>query len=383
VPSSSPRIVHLISEYSEREAMGRTVTETARRVDGEHFLITTQAHDHPDAFTEIVEVGGSITTFPMRSIDAVRAALDRISPDVVHVHAGALGPLFSSVSGFAGLPLVMTIYAWPVLPRPKAWRNASVAQMRASNVLQARVALTTVVPALAVSAALRRLGLSSVLTPDPRVRQKLSRDKHLRVVALKSGAPIDSRRAQWTDGPPTILFAGRAESVRGIDTVLDAFGLIRQQVPDARLRLLLIPRPELPELLRAAKAADYGTDLEVVTEPVPDLLAEMAAAQVGVWPFKFDYTTSPPAMAVAEALSVGLPVVATDVACVRAVMTNERNGLLVPPGNPVMLADAVSRLLVKEQQWRRFAEAGPLSVADFSWDHAAQTTAEQYRAIFQ
>ena len=67
---------------------------------------------------------------------------------------------------------------------------------------------------------------------------------------------------------------------------------------------------------------------------MPDLLAELAAAQVGTWPFKFDYTTSPPAMAVAEAMSVGLPVVATDVACVRAVLEPGVNGLSCPRPTP-------------------------------------------------
>jgi len=60
------------------------------------------------------------------------------------------------------------------------------------------------------------------------------------------------------------------------------------------LRLLLIPRPELPGLLARAGAADGAEAIEIVTEPVPNLLAELAEAQVGAWPFKFDYTTSPP-----------------------------------------------------------------------------------------
>ncbi len=104
---------------------------------------------------------------------------------------------------------------------------------------------------------------------------------------------------------------GRTETVRGLDTLLAAFPLVRQRVPGARLRLLLIPRPELPAILHRAAAADTAgaAAIEVVTGAVPDLLAELAAAQVGTWPFKFDYTTSPPAMAVAEAMSVGLPVV--------------------------------------------------------------------------
>ena len=104
-------------------------------------------------------------------------------------------------------------------------------------------------------------------------------------------------------------------------------------MPDARLRLLLIPRAELPEILERAGAAALADALEVVTEPVPDLAAELAAAQVGAWPFLFDYTTSPPAMAVAEAMTVGLPVVSTDVACVRAAVRDECDGLFVPAGD--------------------------------------------------
>ena len=380
-PDRPLRIVHLISEYSEHEAMGRTVTETARNIPGEHHLVTTRAHDKPDVFSGIFEVGGSITTFPMRSLPEIRAELDRISPDVVHVHSGALGPIFTAVSRLGNLPLVMTIYAWPVLPSPGEWRNATVSEMRASNVLQTRVALTTLIPRFAVTSALRRLGISAVLTPDPRVREKLSKAKGIRAIALKSGAPVDSRRAVWSEDAPTILFAGRSESVRGIDTILAAFPAIRRKVPNARLRLLLIPRPELETILSQANAGDFGDALEVITEPVSDLLTEMTKAQVGVWPFKFDYTTSPPAMAVAEALSVGLPVVATDVACVRAVLTDGENGRAVPANDPQALADAVASLLTNREQWQRYAAAGPISVADFSWQEAAETTLAQYHQV--
>jgi glycosyltransferase involved in cell wall biosynthesis len=119
----------------------------------------------------------------------------------------------------------------------------------------------------------------------------------------------------------------------------------------------------------------------VVTEPVPDLLAELAAAQVGTWPFKFDYTTSPPAMAVAEAMSVGLPVVGTDVACVRAVLEPEVGGLVVPPARPGALAQALVRLLSDEPTWQRYADAGVRSVRErLGWDRAATVTAAAYAA---
>ena len=43
-------VVHVIAEFSAKEAMGRTVLETVRRVPGRHHLITSAAHDTADAF---------------------------------------------------------------------------------------------------------------------------------------------------------------------------------------------------------------------------------------------------------------------------------------------------------------------------------------------
>jgi glycosyltransferase involved in cell wall biosynthesis len=117
---------------------------------------------------------------------------------------------------------------------------------------------------------------------------------------------------------------------------------------------------------------------------VSDLLGEMAAAQVGVWPFKYDYTTSPPAMAAAEALSVGLPIVATDVSCLRAVVEDGVNGVVVPPAAPAALAAAVVDLLRDEALWRRYAKAGPITVTRrLGWDQMAATTSAAYSAVLE
>jgi glycosyltransferase involved in cell wall biosynthesis len=375
-------VVHVIAEFSAREAMGRTVAETAGRVAGEHHLVTSRAHDGTAAFAGVHELGGGIGAFPLGRGRQLAATLDRLRPDVVHLHAGALGPLQAALPALRGHRTMLTVYAWPTLPGPRAWRRARIGEMRASNVLQPRVALTSILPAVLAAAALRRCGATTVLTPDPRVARRLGQRAGLTVVRLPSGAPVDGRRARFDPVRPTIVFAGRAETVRGLDTLLAALPQVLRHVPDARLRLLLIPRPELPAILARAGAARGSGAVEVVTEPVPDLLAELAAAQVGVWPFKFDYTTSPPAMAVAEAMSVGLPVVATDVACVRAVLEPEVNGVAVPPADPAALARGIVRLLTDETTWRRFAEAGAGSVRDrLGWDRAAEVTAQAYAAV--
>lgn len=135
---AGPRVVHLISEYSTHEAMGRTVTETAMRVPGEHHLVTTKAHDGGDVFASVHELGGRIEAFPMSGRDRLHEILDEINPDVVHLHAGALGPILAQRSGLGAsgsgtYPLAMTIYAWPGLPGAAAWKHAGWTGLRSSN----------------------------------------------------------------------------------------------------------------------------------------------------------------------------------------------------------------------------------------------------------
>ncbi len=134
--------------------------------------------------------------------------------------------------------------------------------------------------------------------------------------------------------------------------------------------------------MEEARAAGLGENLDVVTEPVADLLGEMAAAQVGTWPFKYDYTTSPPAMAAAEALSVGLPTVGTEVSCVEAVIEDGVNGDLVPPADAKALAAAIVRLLKDRETWDRYNTAGPESVTrNLSWEGMGRAVAQAYADV--
>ena len=370
------RIVHVIAEFSAHEAMGRTVTEIAQRVPGEHVVITTSAHDGREAFAEVVELGGAVETFPLGRREALDSALARLKPDLVHVHGGALVPLLVTRTAIPWYPNLLTMYAWPVLPSLRRLRAGGVRAAMQSNVLRPRVLASSVLPKWLVKRSLRRSGTREVLTPDPRVERKLGATR------VGSGGPQDSRRAVYTDQAPVVLFAGRAESVRGIDTLLACFPDVVREVPDARLRLLLIPRPELDALLETARAAGLGENLDVVTEPVADLLGEMAAAQVGTWPFKYDYTTSPPAMAAAEALSVGLPTVGTEVSCVEAVIEDGVNGDLVPPADAKALAAAIVHLLKDREAWDRYHAAGPESVTrNLSWEGMGRAVAQAYSDV--
>ncbi len=71
-----------------------------------------------------------------------------------------------------------------------------------------------------------------------------------------------------------------------------------------------------------------------------------------------------------EALSCGLPTVAITAGGTPEAVEHERNGLLVPPGDPDALADAVERLIRQPELAERFGRAGASDVRE-RWSFAA------------
>jgi glycosyltransferase involved in cell wall biosynthesis len=82
-------------------------------------------------------------------------------------------------------------------------------------------------------------------------------------------------------------------------------------------------------------------------------------------------------MCVLEAMAAKLPVVSTDVGSVGEMLLPERTGLLVPPGNPAQLAEAITRILELPDRGRAWGEAGRRRVeAQFTRAEMVERTAK-------
>jgi glycosyltransferase involved in cell wall biosynthesis len=98
------------------------------------------------------------------------------------------------------------------------------------------------------------------------------------------------------------------------------------------------------------------------TPDVPVLLANS-----GVFAFPSLMEASP--NAVIEAMAAGLAIAASNAGGIPEVVSDGRNGLLVPPGDPVALADALSRLITDPDLCRRLGEAARETIGRrFSFD---------------
>ena len=105
---------------------------------------------------------------------------------------------------------------------------------------------------------------------------------------------------------------------------------------------------------------------------VPQLLA---ASDIFVLPSLWEGLP----MALLEGMASGLPVIATEVAGSRQVVTPGQSGILVPPGDPVSLAGAITRLLTSDAERMRLGRAARERVeAEFSAARQAARHAEAY-----
>jgi glycosyltransferase involved in cell wall biosynthesis len=82
-----------------------------------------------------------------------------------------------------------------------------------------------------------------------------------------------------------------------------------------------------------------------------------------------------------EAMVLGLPVVATAVGCVGQAVRHGVEGLLVPPGRPDLLAQALAGVVVDPTSRARLAAASRARGADFEVARSVRRMEETYRCL--
>jgi len=159
-----------------------------------------------------------------------------------------------------------------------------------------------------------------------------------------------------------IVFVGRHEPRKGLHVLLRAWPEVRRRT-GARLRVLGADPLQVRLLLARLRIPDDGIDaLGFVHEE--ERTRELLRAKAFVAPSLRGESFG---LVLTEAFACATPVVASDIAGYRDVMTAE-TGVLVPPDDPAALADAVVALLADEPRRRRLGAGGRSRARAYSWD---------------
>ena len=211
--------------------------------------------------------------------------------------------------------------------------------------------------------------------------------------ALQLGAPPETRLMPWGANPtqftpvfrtqearkmfavnpeqPLIVALGRLVYKKGFGTLIAAMPRIVERFPQARL-LVGGEGPLRQQLSNQVEALGISGQVSfaggVPWDRVPELLA---SADVFVLPSQRDEYGNLDGLptVLLEAMSSGVAVVASDIGGVRLVLEHGQSGLIVPPGEPVALAQAVLALVGDPDRRAAIGKAARQAVVErFTWE---------------
>lgn len=197
---------------------------------------------------------------------------------------------------------------------------------------------------------------------------------------------VTALRTQWgtTAGETLILLPGRLTRWKGQLVLIEALTQLAHEGMLKNVKAVLAGDPQgRNDYFTELQQAIADNELQDVVQIAPHI-ADMAAAYL-LSDIVVSASTDPEAFGrvAAEAGAMERPVIATDHGGARETVLAKRSGLLVPPANPVALADAIrTLLLMTDEERHRLGDTGRAHVrAHFSLERMCADTIGLYRSL--
>ncbi len=176
-------------------------------------------------------------------------------------------------------------------------------------------------------------------------------------VIANSAVVDDVVQSSAVHDPPVVLFIGEMLERKGILTLLDAMDLLDERgVGPYDLRIISDNRPGLdPDKDAMVAAITERGRAETMTGPLTraEVYRHLSEADLYVFP---TWTEGQP-FTVIEALASGVPIVASDIQAISAMIDDPEHGRLLPMTDATAFADAIEELLADPDRRRAISDA--------------------------
>jgi glycosyltransferase involved in cell wall biosynthesis len=319
---------------------------------------------------------------------ALRRVVRESRADLVHALTIRAAILAALCSGRASAPLVVAVQ--DVLP-PSPISRVVV------SLLERRAAAIIVDSRYVAERWLGRARGSrstSIGPPDSRSTRGGSTGSPLLDVVHPPGDPdrfrapeIDRQSARERLGlrrqGPVIGMVGQITPWKGHDDAIRALRILRERLPSAELAVAgavlfdsnRYDNPRFDASIRALIAELELSDAVHMLghrDDVPNVMAALDLLLVPSWEEPFG-------LVVVEALSCGVPVIATNLGGPGEIITDGLDGRLLPPRSPDLWAREIARLLEDQPLYALMAAAAPAAARRFSPGAHADATVAVYR----
>jgi D-inositol-3-phosphate glycosyltransferase len=183
-----------------------------------------------------------------------------------------------------------------------------------------------------------------------------------------------------------LLFVGRIEPLKGIDTLMKAIALIRQKGIIICLSIIggdpnLSPETETEEMARLkALRQEYGL-IDLVAflgkRGQDTLPYYYSAAEAVVVPSHYESF----GMVALEAMACGTPVVASQVGGLAFLVKDSETGFTVPVGDPDSLADKLTQLIQNPELHQLLGQNAVEEAQQYSWMNIAGRMSALYKQV--
>jgi glycosyltransferase involved in cell wall biosynthesis len=284
----------------------------------------------------------------------LRRLIKRGHFDLVHAHIYASAGAAATAN--AGVPLVITEHTEALWQTRSARMVCRWVYARAEHVI-------------AVSTAIRRRLIERDSVPP----QRITVIPNAVTSAATASHALPSLPAGWHN-VPLVGVVARLQPEKGVAAFLKAAACVAPLFPE--VGFLVVGDGPLREELKGL-ARQLGLEQRVhFLGHRPDARALIELLDVLVVP---SFTEGSP-LIVLETMAAGVPVVASAVGGIPDQVRHDKEGLLVPPGDPRALGDALLRLLRDSDYARSLGEAGRERVAsEFSYANMLQRIETVYR----
>ncbi len=184
------------------------------------------------------------------------------------------------------------------------------------------------------------------------------------VVVIRHGLPLNDFAFDTIQPDGLVLFAGRLEPKKGVDTLLRACSLLLKRGLHFTC-VIAGDGPSLNDLKHLSKKLELtDTVVFIGWQSQEETRSRIMDASVLVLPSRRLGNGDRDGIAnvLVEAMALGTPVLTTTASAAPEVIADQVNGLLVPPDDPAKLAEALATALTSKELLLRLAKAGRLTV---------------------
>ena len=201
---------------------------------------------------------------------------------------------------------------------------------------------------------------------------------------------VAKRRIGVPDRNRNILFAGRIEPLKGIDTLLQAMALIQERHPEVVRNVCVAiiggdpwsddPDDEMARLQSLRQELDIHDLVTFLGSKDQKVLPfYYAAAEMVVMPSHYESF----GLVALEAMATGTPVIASEVGGLAFLVKDGETGFHVPSRDPEALAERIFALLNDPGCQREMGRQAHLSAQKYAWHNIAGRIIELYKNVLR